>query len=180
MTTSLYDFTTTLSASNDYQMVVMAWLREERGAVVEDMRGTDADIKQGIDLTINDEAAQFKADDKIDSTGNIAFELISNLGKGTLGCGVKREARWWLYYGTVSSTLHVIDHHKLIDQINVAGETSWRGFTTHTGGWNRQAAYATVGMLIPIAAIKKMLGRAYACFSLAKFIKSRGGEKGNL
>lgn len=174
MTQGVYDFTQNLSVSNDYQQVVMDWLRDVRHATVVDRRGQlEYDKGKGIDLEINGEPAQFKADDKVDSTGNIVFELISNLGKGSVGCGAKREARWWLYFGTVSNTLHVIDHHKLIDRINVSGFTSWRGFTTHTKGWNGEVAYATLGMLIPLASVKQMLGNSFKSYSLSEYIAGR-------
>ena len=175
MTHGICGYTQSLSASNDYQQIVMDWLRDIRKAIVVDRRGEmDYDKDKGIDLEINDHAAQFKADSIINTTGNVALELISNLGHGTVGCGAKRDAQWWLYYDTVACVLHVIDHHKLIDRIQLSGASSWRGFTTRTSGSRQKVLYATLGMLIPLSVVKNLLSDGgYKAFDLTGYIEAR-------
>jgi hypothetical protein len=145
----------------------MRWLREERHTTVVDTRADDYQQSQGVDMLVGTAPAEFKADTRIHQTGNIAFEIIANSRRPTIGCLMESVAIYLFYYDTVQNILHIMD----LPHLRLALETraTWRCAVTTTPRKNGTAIYATFSLLVPLLFIQQEPSIKYRCYDLSAY-----------
>ena len=110
---------------------------------------------------------EVKVDTQGHSTGNLAFETVSNEIRGTRGCFMRSEAELLFYYLSGSAELWVMDlalTRKWFEEEMSKSRNRFRMFETYTSLSNGQV-YSSYGRLIPVEELKavgKLIGLKYA------------------
>src|SRR5947209_5168275 len=117
-----YQFASKFRDSTNHSRLVMRYLEEMHGCTIRDLTDDMEAQKTGIDFLVNDHTAEFKSDTRIATTGNIAFELISNSKKATAGCALTSQAELLYYYDQVKHVCHVMNFKNLRSGIETSGK----------------------------------------------------------
>lgn len=133
-------------------------------ATAEQQKGQDIDLvwvrtRNGEEIT---STVEVKVDTQGHSTGNYAFETISNEEGRTAGCFVRTEADLFFYYFTENRELHIMKTDSARDWFLSEMRRKpkrFRIFDTYTPTRNGTHHYCTIGRLVPIAELKKALGK---------------------
>jgi hypothetical protein len=165
------DFTSDNNGSNLFQQITMTWLKGN-GFEVQDVSKDRTYQSQDIDMVITKggkrTTVEFKADKVIATSGNLYFEIVSNLEKGTPGCLVYCKAEWLYYYDQNNHKLHAIRMTYLrakLSAIPINQLRIHRSRTGFDGGY-----YTTVGVTIPLSAIKDLAAKdQYHAHDLSAF-----------
>jgi len=168
---STTQFPSSNANSNRHQRTVVLWLKS-KGFAVKDVSADPVFQTQDIDLIVMRGAArrtvEFKADNVIGKTGNLVFEIVSNLERATLGCLMYSKADWLYYYDVQSGHLHMIRLKplRLLFSSRKLKSGSWASAQTAVG----QTAYTTINLLIPLRRIKDdMPANDYRWYDLSSF-----------
>jgi hypothetical protein len=174
-----YDFDASKYIGRNFESILIDYFRK-KGYTVEDKTQDMEHQKAGIDFVINKIPVDAKYDRWLHTTGNVAIELISNLGRGTVGTALHTKADRWLYgemWTDDDGIIHLICHYwtqpLLIRQIEEDEQRKWTAFKTTTSGRDGGVLYATVGLLVPLDWIKAK-GQAvrYGCIDLTRHCSS--------
>lgn len=151
---NLYGFS--LGPSAKHQGALMQVLTREGHDVI-DKQNDPAAQAAGVDFMLNGQPCEFKHDDKMARSGNVVFELVSNVGKGTPGCLVTSRARWLWYYDTVNRIAYQIGLPELRKAIEKDSRNRYQAFKTTTKTTTKttnDGFYATIGLLLEIGFLR--------------------------
>lgn len=122
-------------------------------ATAEQQRQDDVDLvwTRSIDGTHVERTVEVKVDSQVASTGNFAYETISNELRATPGCFIRTKSYWFLYVCATTMTVWAVETERV--QRWFAAEMAkrksrFRQFQTYTEV-NGQY-YATLGRLVPV------------------------------
>ena len=132
-------------------------------ATKEQQKGQDIDLvwvrtRDGKEVN---STVEVKVDTQGHTTGNYAFETISNEELRTPGCFVRTEADLFFYYFVGDKKLHIMKTDTARDWF--LGEMRkkpkrFRIFDTYTPNDNGSHHYCTIGRLVPKSELKAALG----------------------
>ena len=168
-------FKSKLKESTDASYIVMDYLRSIGNDITDLTHDNDAQTR-GMDFLVNGESVEFKTDLKTHITGNIAFEIVSNVGLGKIGGLLRSEAVWLLYYEIATGVCHKISLAALIDSLQKRGiNQRWQTVIMNTPVGSDKFGYCTMSLLIPLSFIKNTLSKeAYKIFKVVNNGKPTG------
>ena len=103
---------------------------------------------------------EVKADNKIHTSDNFAFETISNEIRFTQGCFMRSKADYFYYYATKTGDLWIfplVIVRQWFEREMSSRPNRFREFKSHTQ-LNNGKVYVTRGYLVPIGELSKFLG----------------------
>jgi len=112
-------------------------------------------VKVGEDNKEIKETAEIKTDSVSASSGNVFFETHSNVEANTLGCFLKTEADWLLYYCIIEDILYV-SRMKDLKPWFLKNLDSFADKELMNKATNGRKAYTTRGKVIPKRTIEKL------------------------
>jgi hypothetical protein len=163
---STFDFKTELNRSNSDSRLVLDYLAT-LGLEGEDLSGDMSYQLRGIDFKVAGKTCELKSCRQIAKTGNIAFEIISNIETGKTGSCLTSEAEYLLYYDAVNKILHKIRLPELRRLVALGPEIKWQTAKASTNvGKNK---YSSLSLLIPLDWVKKQDSLNYVSYDLSTY-----------
>ncbi|MBI5651149.1 MAG: hypothetical protein HZC40_12000 [Chloroflexi bacterium] len=139
---------------------IIAWLTNRAETIrVENVEADPRYQKMDVDLIwVTREGArqiEIKAD-RYHRTGNFFFETASNRERNTPGCFLYTQADWLFYYFVAPRTLYILPVRETREWfLQNCDRFQERATTTPVG----DARYTTVGKLVPIAEVLRVVAR---------------------
>lgn len=137
-------YTFSLRRADSLQSALMAHLRT-LGAVIVDKSKDMAAQAAGYDFLLNGEPAEFKFDTRMSVTGNLAVEIVSNIGRGKPGWFITSQARWLFYLDTCLCTCYQIDLQALRQALDSDNRNRYSAAKART-----ENKYSTLNWLVEI------------------------------
>lgn len=133
-----------LRRADSLQLALMAHLRSIGATVVDKSKCMDSQAA-GFDFLLDGEPAEFKYDTRMSVTGNMAVEIVSNIGRGKPGWFITSQARWLFYLDTCLCTCYKIDLQALRHALDVDSRNKYSAAKART-----ENKYSTLSWLVEI------------------------------
>ena len=127
----------------------MGILRSEGRAIVDKSDDMAAQLRDHIDFAMDGELCEFKYDTRMSVTGNMAIEIVSNVGKGTPGWFITSAARWLFYMDSSAGICYQIDLPKLRQVLDADNRSRYAAGKARTEG-----KYSTLNWLVELGLAK--------------------------
>ena len=140
---------------------------------IEDLTDDAAAQADGIDFAVTKNGQrstiEFKYDTQIHRTRNLALEIISNLTRRRIGCGLSSKADYLLYYDPVNQLCHKLKLQELVLAIEESPLVKWSvGKATTPIG--KDKGYSSLSLLVPLDFLLAVRERiAYQTLDLQHF-----------
>jgi len=154
----------------------MKYLEERFKLPVTDLTNDKTSQASGIDFMLGEDTVEFKIDNHINRTKRFAFELVSNIGKATPGCGLTSKATYLLIYDPVDNVCHRIHLPGLRNYLTKSSQVMWDVAKTATTIGKLESAYSGFYLLIPLKVIKDNPEVDYKIFKLKEYIESQNKD----
>lgn len=157
------------SVETKFLPVIVEYLKKKPITVRVEVAGRELQIEDDIDLIWThltedwevETSIEIKFDTQGHSTGNFAFETLSNELRSSRGCFLRTRASLLYYYFVESAELYIFETGKVRSYFEselASRPRRYRLFETYTATPDGRF-YAAFGRLVPIAEVVKALGR---------------------
>lgn len=177
---AIYPFQSNYRDSTGASRDVMDYLRSVHGYTVRDLTDDRLAQSRGIDFAlelpgrVKERTIEFKCDNQIHKTGNIAFEVISNLSWGKLGSCLTSQADYLLYYDPVEYECHRLSLPGLVKAVEESPQVIWKVAKANTPVPNpkeKPGGYASLSLLLPVDLLRHIASVEYLSFSLRAYLE---------
>jgi hypothetical protein len=124
-------------------------LRSEGRFIVDKADDMTAQLRDHYDFVMDGDACEFKYDTRMSVTGNIAVEVVSNIGRGTPGWFITSTARWLFYMDTTAGICYQVDLPKLRGALDADNRSRYQAGKART-----ENKYSTFNWLVELGFVK--------------------------